>query len=169
LILVEENMVRRQHGIANVAFHVRPQVFSRRAAGIPIYGAESEVVQSRIFNRFPKIIKPISADESALIGNQRFFDKLSLSLDGEPLATREQSIATPYDQQTDLNEHRWRVPAFIFGVFLFSASFLLGVESAERTAQLSVANRNAWSWLSLLYDVGLFVGAFLMLIGPQIF
>ncbi len=170
---LREDMSFRQRGIADFAFNMARQPSSRRAAGVFPVRFETPTVQIGGGVMEPLLFEAVSRDESALIRDQRFFDKLCLLFNGKPLATREQSVEETDDQQTELNEHGWCVPRFIFGVLLFSASFLLGMKSDQRVAQRRLGRivegkRDRWFWLSLLCDIGLFIGAFLMFIWPRV-
>ncbi len=105
--------------------------------------------------------------------DQSFICSLRLLFNRYPLPPCETRIKKSDDQKSELDQHRWRIPGFVLGLFLFGASFLLGVESAQRVEQrrlrgLKIPDRDSWLWLSRLGDLGLLGGLFLTLIRPRL-
>jgi hypothetical protein len=172
-ILIDKHMTGGQYRVTNVAFNVRPELFSRRSTSIPVSGSKAEVIQTGGRIGFPKIHEPIRTNESPLISNQSLFSQPRLFLYSGPLSSRVPRVKRTDYEQSDLNQHRWRVPGFIVGAILFTASFLFGVKCSERSEQRRLrgfvnAARDSWFWLDWVCNIGLFVGAFLMLIWPHL-
>jgi hypothetical protein len=162
-----------QRSVPNLATNVHCRVLGWSPTGITPLWSKSPIPMVGNAVRFPVLCKRISGNKRSFVGNEGVFDQSGLYLDREPLAPSVKSVEEADNQQPTLYEHRWRVPGFIFGAFLFGASVLLDLKCAEciPKRRLSAAIETQWDrwfWLSVLCNIGMFTGAFLMLIWPRI-
>jgi len=85
----------------------------------------------------------------------------------QPLATSENGIDRTDNKQSDINQHRWRIPGFLIGAALFVSGFILLGYSAKCFEDFNLKLQGLL-WLiagGFLYVVGgslMFVGPFLL-------
>ncbi len=174
VIALERAIAPDYSGVRPATIHyleLNPQLFAGLWLFLKFYPADAQA-------------RAMSLDESRARDFCLFFD-------GRPLLPSEEGVARPDCTQDELEEHRWRVPGLVFGIFLPCGSFFLGAYSTQRFEQrrlhdfpsgariqrfeqrglcgLKGGKGDGWFLLSLLSAFGVFCGGALMLIAPRIF